>query len=79
MFAPCSFREIEVLGNFLKDGADNETVARRMKPELSVETVRTHMRRIYAKTAQATRAGLALAVLRGEVTIVDPNGRAVRF
>lgn len=79
-YVRCTLREIQVLDHFLRDGADNETIGRRMKPDpLSIETIKTHMRRIYARCGIFNRVALALAIIRREVVIIDPDGRVVEF
>lgn len=79
-YMTCSLVEIQVLDHLLRDGADNETIARRMKPApLSIETIRTHFQRIYRKCGHPGRLGMALALARGELLVIDPSGRVVDF
>ena len=58
--------EFRVLKALMIDGADNETIARRVGG-IGLQTVKTHMRRIYKKTGLHWRAELVLAVERGDV------------
>lgn len=69
--------EWRVLTAFLHDGGSNETVARRLC--CSQETVKTHMRRLLAKTGCDTRSSLAVAVLRGHVHVQPSPSRRWRW
>lgn len=72
-------REVDVLEKLMMDGADNKTIARRL--ELSIETVKTHMRSILSKTdlSHTNRTVLALAVARQEVVVLDSRRRVREF
>ena len=72
-----SWREIEVLYKFMSDGAGNETIARRLG--LDIETIKTYMRRIYAKAEVANRTALMLVLIRKEVLARDPHGNIHEF
>lgn len=70
-------RERDVLGHFLKDGADNATLA--LRADVSVETIRTYMQRLRNRTGSADRTALAVALLRRHVIAIDRLGRACEF
>lgn len=72
-----SWREIDVLRELLMDGADNCTIGRRL--HLSEDTIKTHFRRVFAKVEVPSRAALAVALLRREIVVFDPNSRVVEF
>lgn len=55
------------------DGANDLTIARRL--DLSKNTVKTHLRRIFAKADVASRAALLAAELNGEVRFLNRDGR----
>jgi DNA-binding NarL/FixJ family response regulator len=55
------------------DGADTPTIARRM--DVSVDTVKCHLRRIYLKSGYSSRVELALAVERNWVEFVVGRGK----
>lgn len=60
--------QYQTLCALLVDGCDNRTLARRLG--VSVETVKTQLRRLYGATGYHTRAELITAIARGEVKIV---------
>jgi DNA-binding NarL/FixJ family response regulator len=62
-----SASERRVLEAFMFDGSDNETIARRLS--LTSDTVRTHLRNIYARAGIHTRTELALAIERQQVVL----------
>lgn len=66
-------RERDALVELLNDGADNETIARRMG--VQYDTAKTHLRNLLAKSGMPNRTALALAVERGEIVprVVDLN------
>lgn len=62
----------------MKDGADNETIARRLG--LSLDTIKTHMRRLMYKVGVGSRTALVVAVgVRREVVAFTPNSHVVDF
>ena len=67
--APLAEREKEAI-TLAARGLSNEAIATHMF--ISVDTVKTHLRRVYAKTGTHDRAGAAVALLlRGEITARD--------
>ena len=63
--AVISPRQADVLLELLRDGADSETIARRLG--MSAGMVRKQLHRIYQATDTAGRTALAVAVLTGVV------------
>jgi DNA-binding NarL/FixJ family response regulator len=72
-----TWREIDVLGELLNDGAENKTIGKRLF--LTEDTIKTHMRRILSKTKIPNRTALVIAILCREIETVDPNRRVVKF
>ena len=62
-----SWRQYDVVQQLAFDGADNETIGRRLG--LSTETVRSHLQAAYRRTGFNSRTALALAVDRGEIIL----------
>lgn len=62
-------REKDVLDAFMRDGATNLVIARRLF--VSVDTVKSHMKAIYRKTGAGDRTQLFAMVERGMVRIED--------
>jgi DNA-binding CsgD family transcriptional regulator len=69
--------EIDVIGHLISDGASNALIARRIRR--SPETVKTHLRRVYERASMQGRTELAVAILRGDIMVLDQQGRRVRF
>lgn len=57
--------QARVLDQLCKDGATNDTIARRLR--IRPETVRSHLSRMYQATGTDSRTALAVAVLTGQV------------
>lgn len=66
-------RELQIIAELVKDGADNPTIARRLG-YLSVETVKTHIKSIFLKTHVSNRAALVVAIYRLDVVPLQSNG-----
>lgn len=58
-------RQKQVLDELCRDGADNETIARRLG--IAHNTVKTHLRDLNAKCHTANRTELAVEVLHGRI------------
>lgn len=58
-------RQKQVLDELCWDGADNETIARRLG--IAHNTVKTHLRDLNAKCHTANRTELAVEVLHGRI------------
>ena len=65
-------REMAVLNELMQDGASNRVIGRRLY--CSEDTVKTHLKRIYAKTGCHERASLVVALFRKHI-VVDTQGR----
>ena len=61
-------REREVLDAFMLDGAANETIARRL--EVTIDTVKTHIKNLLRAFDVPTRTALALEVERGHCQVI---------
>lgn len=64
-------RELQVLRELLKDGADNPTIARRLV--VSVETVKSHTKSIFVKAGVPNRTALVVGIFRGTILVMDPH------
>lgn len=62
--------QYRVLVELCRDGADNRTIARRLR--ISDQTVKTHLRRLN-QGRFLTRTEMAVAVLRREVIVEVPE------
>jgi DNA-binding NarL/FixJ family response regulator len=71
-----SWRQIDVLRELLKDGAGNADIGRRLF--LTEDTVKTHFKAVFRKVG-GTRLAVVIAVMRGRVVVLDPNGNRVEF
>lgn len=58
-------RQKQVLDELCRDGADNETIARRLG--IARDTVKTHLRDLNVKCDTANRTELAVEVLQGRI------------
>lgn len=58
-------REQDVLRELIRDGADNETIARRTR--MAYYTTKHHMKNLLQRAGVPTRAALAVGVLRGDL------------
>lgn len=58
-------REMDVLAELCKDGADGDTIARRLK--ITRHTVKSHVWRMQQKAGLSTRLELVVAVLHGHI------------
>lgn len=76
-FITCSEPEIEVLTELLRDGAENHRIGSRTYR--SEHTVKTHMKRLMARTRASNRTDLALKIARRQIVIVAKNGRPHEF
>lgn len=72
-----TWRQIEVLSVFLRDGADNPDIAEYF--HISVETVKSHFRVVSTKTGARNRTHIALLLVRREIVVLDPAGRPHEF
>lgn len=61
-------REGDILRELLRDGATNEMIGRRLY--ITVDTVKTHMKRLMAKAGVHTRTELAVQILRRDIIVV---------
>jgi DNA-binding NarL/FixJ family response regulator len=68
-------RELAVLHELMKEGAENQVIADRMG--ISLDTVKSHLRNLMGKAAIGNRTELVLRLLRREIIPLDPMGRAV--
>ena len=68
IIVPITRAELKVLRALMLDGADNATVAGRVG--VSIDTVKTHMKRIYRKTGCETRTELVVSIGRGWIRLV---------
>ena len=59
--------EARVLDELMRDGASNQTIARRLC--LSEDTVKTHMKRLLAATDCPDRTSLVVAIFRRAIRI----------
>lgn len=59
--------QYRVLVELVRDGADNETIARRLR--LGRMTVASHLKSVYRKAATSNRTELALALTRKEIML----------
>lgn len=59
--------EYVVLVELVRDGADNETIARRLRRNR--QTVSSHLKSVYQKAATNNRTELALALARKEIVL----------
>lgn len=64
-------RQYEVVYQLIYDGADNETIARRMR--IKTGTVNDHMKAILKAAGFCNRTELAVAMLKGEVHMKKVN------
>lgn len=69
--SPAQYRVLRAL---LHDGADNDTLARRLG--IGVPTIKDHLRVLFAATGTTTRTELVVAVLRGRVRVTDIDEEA---
>ena len=67
VFLVLTSHQRRVLDAFMRDGADNDTVARRVG--LSVDTTKCHMRAVFAQAGVPNRAALALELVRGRAVV----------
>lgn len=63
-----TMREFDVANELLRDGADNATIAKRL--HLTEDTVKSHAKKLFARTGARTRTELTVAVFRGRVRLV---------
>lgn len=59
--------QLRVLREFLKDGADNATLAKRMY--VDIETVKTQLQRINRRAGTTNRAELAVRILSNQFSV----------
>lgn len=69
--------EMRVLGELMKDGAENLQIAERLF--LSPETVKSHMRKVLRKADVRGRAALVLHLARRRIIAINDQGRVVEF
>lgn len=72
VFSP---RELTIIRELLKDGADNQAIADRLW--ISLDTVKTYMKRMMQKTGLSNRTILALALQRRDILMMDSLGRVI--
>lgn len=77
VFILCTDAQLAVLKDLMVDGATNRTIAGRLF--LSVDTVKSHMRKLLANVGAHDRTSLAIKLLRKQVVIVDRRGRVHEF
>jgi len=65
---PVTLREFDVANELLRDGADNQTIAKRLY--VTEDTVKSHLKKLLARTGAKTRGELVVAVFRGRVRLV---------
>lgn len=62
-----TWRELEVLDELLRDGADNITIGARLG--MAEDTVKAHLAHLYRKTGKDNRTALAVAVTRNQINL----------
>lgn len=73
----CTPVEIEVLTELMRDGAENNIIAKRtFRAE---DTIKSHIKRLFQKTSTRNRTHLAISVARREIVVIDKAGYAQRF
>lgn len=75
---PCvcfTLRELQILHELLKSGEDNQAIADRLY--LSIETVKTHMRKIYRKAGVDNRTELVIRLLKQQIVPTDIHDRVI--
>lgn len=77
IYLRCTPVEIDILGHLLVDGPSNLTIARKIRR--AEDTVKTHMRRILARSGMPNRVALVIGILRDDIYVLDTDGRRVRF
>ena len=60
-------KQFRVARELARDGADNETIARRL--DCSIETVRSHLSGLYERTGMQSRTELAVALARQHIEL----------
>lgn len=71
-YVRASRRELEVLRELLWDGADNMTIALRLR--VSRDTVKTHIANLFIKAGVSNRTALVINICRGHIIVLDPQG-----
>lgn len=64
-------RMLEVFFEVVEDGADNQTIAKRLF--VSVDTVKTHLARVLKRADCRTRTELVARWYRGQITVIPPS------
>lgn len=67
-------RQWQILHELLYDGADTQTIARRLG--ISEWTVKTHVQRMLRATDCQSRMALVIAVLSGQIRVVESGEAA---
>lgn len=70
----CTQRQFDVVAELMKDGADNDTIRRRMF--ITEDTVKSHLKDVYRKAGTKDRTSLVVGILRGWIAIVPPGSGA---
>lgn len=73
----CTPVEILLLTELMRDGASNAELAKRL--HLSIDTIKTHFKRIYLRLPMLTRIQFVLGLERGQIVVIDTKGRVVEF
>lgn len=76
-YAKCTQTEVRVLAELTRDGAANADIGKRL--HMSLDTVKTHLKKIGDKTGIHTRTALVAAIYRGTVVIIGPGRDRVEF
>lgn len=67
-------RELQIITELVKDGADNATIARRLG-YISIDTVKTHIQSIFAKSGASNRTALVVQLYRLDIIPLTSNGK----
>lgn len=69
-------READVLNQLLRDGADNHTIARRLK--IGYHTVKSHVQSLLHKTSTDNRTALVVEVVSRRIWVTVENDNESR-